>query len=69
VVSSLAKPDEHRKQEYSVDTAELLEHRQKSREEADQNNQTVETENAINNNESSRVTLKVSESKVTLGKH
>ena len=47
----------------------LLEHRQNSREETDLNNQTVETENAINSNESSRVTLKMSDSKVTLGKN
>ena len=47
----------------------LLEHRQNSREEADLNNQTVETENVINSNESSRVTLKMSDSKVTLGKN
>ena len=47
----------------------LFEHRQHSREEADLNNQTVETENVINSNESSRVTLKMSDSKVTLGKH
>jgi predicted small metal-binding protein len=47
----------------------LLEHRQNSHEETDLNNQTVDTENAINSNESSRVTLKMSDSKVTLGKH